>query len=100
MTRPAPNLKIIIKSEPVGYENSNFQDFHISISNFLKFQKNPKQVTCPGWFDMELPTTINQKTTVNSKNIMANCKNPRMLGLYKLELKLKHEFWNFNLFLD
>ena len=29
------NLKIVKKSEPVGYESSNFQDFHISIvSNF------------------------------------------------------------------
>ena len=59
MAEPAPlNLKIVTKSEPVGYESSNFQGFHISlISNFGENFKKIRnmRVTCPGWFDMELP---------------------------------------------
>ena len=53
-----PNFQIAISQEPQGVSSWNFQSFYISVipANGAKMKKFWEvRVSCPGWFDMELP---------------------------------------------
>ena len=53
-----PNFQIAISQEPLWVSSWNFQSFQISMipTNDPKMKKFWEvSVSCPGWFDMELP---------------------------------------------
>ena len=53
-----PNFQIAISQVSKGVRSWNFESFHISMipTNGAKIKKFWEvRVSCPGWFDMELP---------------------------------------------
>ena len=70
-----PFFKNTITSGPLGVRRYNFQDFHISMipttgKNFWKIHE--VRVTCPGWFNMELPS---EASFPLSNRYYDHCKN-------------------------
>ena len=56
-----PNFQGAISQEPVGVRSWNVQSFHISMipTNGVKMKNFCEvRISCPGWFDMELPMSF------------------------------------------
>ena len=61
------NIRSAIKFEPHWFRGQYYQNFHISMiptigKNFKKIHE--LKVTCPGWFNMELPAWCKSGTRV------------------------------------
>ena len=66
-----PNFQIAISQESKGVRSWNFESFHISMipTNGAKIKKFWEvRVSCPGWFDMELPFLFFKKRFLRGKS--------------------------------